>query len=297
MSENCYEIQCGRIRYTFAGNGMIRGIFLAGEFGGVNLIKESSSLILAYTDGREFVPAASGAEPVRWRSRSGAEILEFNFIEFADLSGRAEPGLRLTLRYELFSDGTAFADAFFLGEQKERVGITRFELTLPLDFSAFETIRWALTYRPKKVDGALIQTSAPERNLLPGDDHKMEQSIFPLAGFNLWQEAGPSCYAEFFMESDNVLAGDAGSNRSSVIWNDGDPVLSWDFQTVPDVPKFGPWQWRNRWGWVIAPAEQTRHYPPFQMYHYFDNIRRYPDDEALEVMAKSGTDVLILHEN
>ena len=297
MSAPFREILCGNIRYTFGDNGMLQGIFMPEEFGSVNLMKESSSLSLAYTDGRNFVPVAGSAEPVLWKSRNQAQILEFGNLAFADETGTIEKGLRLTLRYELFADGTAFVDAFFLGEQAERKGITRFELTLPLDFSSFETKRWSLTYRPKKIDGALIQTSAPERNLLPGDDHLMESSIFPLAGFNLWQSAGPSCYVEFVMESDNVLVGNPANNRSSVTWKNDDPTLCWDFQTAPEQPEFGPWQWRNRWGWVIAPAEKTRHYPPFQMYHYFDNIRRYPEDEALAAMAQSGTDVLILHEN
>ena len=292
-----YEIESGQLRYTFAANGMLQGIFMPEEFGSVNLIRESSSLVLAYVDGREFSPAAGKIAPVRWKSRNGAEMFEFGNLPFADNAGKIEPGLRLTLRYELFSDGTAFVDAFFLGEQEKKAGINRFELTIPLDFSSFETKRWSLTYRPKKIDGALIQTSAPDRNMLPGEEQVMEHSIFPLAGFNLWQKQGPSCYAEFVMESDNVLSGNPANNRSSVTWQDENPTLTWNFQTAPEPPRFGPWQWRNRWGWVIAPAEQTRHYPPLQMYHFFDNVNRYPEDEALEAMAQSGADVLILHEN
>lgn len=292
-----YEIKHGQLCYTFAGNGMLQGIFMPEEFGSVNLIRETSTLVLSYVDGRVFFPEAGKIAPVRWKSRNGAEMFEFANLPFADSEGKIEPGLRLTLRYELFSDGTAFVDAFFLGEQEKRESINRFELTIPLDFSSFETKRWSLTYRPKKIDGALIQTSTPDRNMLPGVEQIMEHSIFPLAGFNLWQKQGPSCYAEFVMESDNVLSGNPANNRSAVTWKDENPTLSWNFQTAPEPPRFGPWQWRNRWGWVIAPAAQTRHYPPFQMYHFFDNINRYPEDEALEAMAKSGADVLILHEN
>ena len=158
MSAPFREILCGNIRYTFGDNGMLQGIFMPEEFGSVNLMKESAALFLAYTDGRNFVPVAGSVEPVLWKSRNQAQILEFGNLAFADENGTIEKGLRLTLRYELFADGTAFVDAFFLGEQAERKGITRFELTLPLDFSSFETKRWSLTYRPKKIDGALIQT-------------------------------------------------------------------------------------------------------------------------------------------
>ena len=64
MSAPFREVLCGNIRYTFGDNGMLQGIFIPEEFGSVNLVKNSSSLHLAYADGREFVPVAGSAEPV-----------------------------------------------------------------------------------------------------------------------------------------------------------------------------------------------------------------------------------------
>ena len=292
-----HQMQCGPVRCGFADNGMVSEIILPEEFGSCNLLNGSSSLTLTLADGRVFTPVSGSGKPECWRGSYGAEILEFSSLTFADRDGKTEPQFKLSLRYEIFPDGTVFTDAFFLGEMPDKIQITGFELRIPLSLSAFETVRWSLAYRPKKADGALIQTSAPERELPPGTDRLVENCIFPLTGFNLWTADGPSCYTEFMMEGDNVLAGDPSCNRSSVTWQNGNPVLSWNFQTAPVLPASGPWQWRNRWGWVIAPAAQTRHYPPLPMYHYFDNTKRYPSDETLESMAENGAKVLILHEN
>ena len=286
---------CGSIQCFFDDSGMIHELRLPEEFDFARLLT-GMTFQLSLTGNRKLHPIPGTTGPECWHSQAGSDIIEFSGLHFASSDGRIEPGFRLTLRYELFPDGTAFTDAFLLGESASRE-IDGLELNIPLDFHAFQTVRWALSYRPKKTDGALIQTSAPERNLPSGTDRVIEHSIFPLAGFNLWSANGPSCYAEFFMEGDNVLAGDPSCTRSSVIWENGNPVLSWNFQTSPVLPESGPWQWRNRWGWVIAPAARTRRLPPLVMYHYFDNTLRYPSDEALEAIAQAGADVLILHEN
>ena len=291
-----YELQSGGIHYSFGENGMPGSIILPDAFHHANLLGNNMSLAVTLENGTKlFVSGRKKAES--WTTREGVSILEFSDLALADSKGNAVPGFRLTFRHEFYEDGTVFTDAFFLGEMEQKDAIAGFELTIPLNFTAFETVRWSVTYRPKKTDGALIQTSAPERNLMPGDDQVFEHSIFPLAGFNLWREDGPSCYAEFLMEGDNVLAGDSSCNRSSILWKNGSPVLSWNFQTKAVRPASGPWQWRNRWGWVITPASQNRHYPPLPMYHFFDNFIRYPSDETLKAIADAGVAVLILHEN
>lgn len=291
------KIQQDAINYSINDNGMLQGIVLLNDFNNSNLLKNSMSLIVMMENGQILSAVANEKSFERWTTRNGITILEFPNLALGDSQGKIVTGFHLTLRYEFYKDGTVFTDAFFLGEMEHKEAITGFELKIPLDFSTFETVRWSVTYRPKKIDGALIQTSAPERNLMPNDDRIFEHSIFPLTGFNLWSKEGPSCYAEFLMEGDNVLAGDPRCNRSSVTWENGNPVLSWNFQTKPVRPASGPWQWRNRWGWVIAPASQYRHYPPLPMYHFFDNFNRYPSDEALEAIAATGVKVLILHEN
>ena len=291
------NVVCGDLRYSFEENGFPAEILLPAVLHNHDLLAGPCSLTLTLGDGRTLQPAAGPATEFLSRRKGAVQILEFNHLALADASGKAEPGLSLCLRHELYDDGTAFTDAFFLGEAMPPPTLKGFELKMPLAMAAFETVRWALAYRPKKVDGTLIQTSAPERELPPGENRVFEHGIFPLAGFDMWSKAGPSCYAEFFMEADNVPAGNPADNESAVIWENGDPVLRWNFLTEETHPACGPWQWRNRWGWVVAPASQTRHQPPLPMYHYFDNLEHYPADEAMDAVAASGAQVLILHEN
>ena len=287
----------GELHYGFGENGFPESISLPAVLGHHNLLQKPINLTLTLVDGRTLSTAFGTGTEMLTRKKGSAQIVEFNHLVLTDDAGNAEPGFSLCLRHELFDDGTAFTDAFFLGESMPPPAMKGFELKIPLSLSAFEIVRWSLAYRPKKADGALIQTSAPERELPPGENRKCEHGIFPLTGFNLWMENGPSCYAEFFMEGDNVPEGDPADNESSVIWEKGNPVLCWNFLTKEARPTCGPWQWRNRWGWVIAPAPQTRHFPPLPMYHYFDNLEHYPSDEAMEAIAASGAQVLILHEN
>ncbi len=291
------DFECGELHYIFGENGFPAEIRLGAVLHHHNLLKQPINLTLTLGDGRTLHPAAGAKTECLTRKKGAAQIIEFNHLALTDAAGNAEPGLLLCLRYELYDDGTAFTDAFFQGEMLPTPTLKGFELRLPLSLSVFETVRWSLAYRPKTVDGALIQTSAPERELPPGENRVSEHGIFPLTGFNLWMKDGPSCYAEFFVEGDNVPTGNPANNESSVNWEDGNPVLSWNFLTKETRPPFGPWQWRNRWGWVITPAPQTRHLPPLPMYHYFDNMAHYPTDEAMEAIAASGAQVLILHEN
>ena len=288
---------CGNLHYGFGENCFPERISLPAVLHHQNLLRKPIDLTLTLADGRTLSPAFGTGTETLTRRKGTAQIVEFNHLMLSDDAGHAEPGFSLCLRYELYDDGTAFTDAFFLGESLPVPALKGFELKIPLSLSEFETVRWSLAYRPKKVDGALIQTSAPERELPPGKNRKCEHGIFPLAGFNMWMKDGPSCYAEFFMEGDNVPAGDPADNESSITWENGNPVMRWNFLTKEVRPECGPWQWRNRWGWVIAPASQSRRLPPLPMYHYFDNLAHYPTDEAMEAMAASGAQVLILHEN
>jgi len=99
------------------------------------------------------------------------------------------------------------------------------------------------------------------------------------------------------METNASATWTAKDTSSSVHWIDGTANLSWNFQTKTDAPVCGPWQWRNRWAITVRPAPKYRRFPPLAMYHYFDNFERYPSDQALQAIADSHADVLILHEN
>ncbi len=277
-------------------NGFPEHLFLPELFGERDLFAEKPGLFITLSDGSRLTAAPHPETGIEmYENETGAEILEFQRLGFTD--GKNFSDLFLSIRHEIFPDGTVFCNAFFTSKSGTPPDIAGFEVRYLLNLKAFRTVRWALTYRPKEIDGTLIQTSAPERGLEAGQDRTVENGIFPLTGFNCYEADGPSLYAEFFMEGDNVLSKNKSDNCSSVRWMDGNAELVWNFQKKLASSGNRPWQWRNQWGFTVAAAPRKRHRPPFVMYHYFDNLKRYPTDEALGAIADSGASVLTLHEN
>ncbi len=277
-------------------NGFPEHLFLPDLFGERDLFAERPGLFITLADGARLTGTLlpeSGCE--MYKNDSGADILEFQKLGFTD--GRRTSDFSLSIRHEIYPDGTVFSNAFLVSQTGTPPDIAGFEVRYVLALRSFRTVRWALSCRPKEIDGTIIQTSAPERGLEAGEDRTVENGIFPLAGFNCYEANGPSLYAEFFMEGDNVLSKNKSDNCSSVRWKDGNAELTWNFQKKPANSGSRPWQWRNQWGFTVAAAPRKRHRPPFVMYHYFDNFKRYPTDEALKAIADSGASVLAIHEN
>ncbi len=272
------------------------GVFPVGiAIGGYQFFSASPVLEIELGDGRKLRPLEGPALDYK---AGDARIIEFESLTMTDGSGCVEPNMFLSLRHEIHPDGHIFCNAFFLAESCQAPDIRSFELKYNLALRQFEPVRWALNYRPRKTDATLIQTSAPERGLEAGTDRVLETGIWPLAGFNCFSPDGPSFYVEFFMEGDNVLSGkNPDDNCSAIRWNNGNAELSWNFQKTRRSCDGSPWQWRNSWGCIITAAPATRHLPPLPMFHYFDNLKRYPTDEAIKAMAAAGAELLILHEN
>ena len=263
----------------------------------VPIITRPERLELELKDGRVLHPVIPEDTPPELYEEDDTRILEFSRLEWADDQGRIEPDFLLSLRHEFMSDGTAFTTAFFTVERNLSPVITRFELSRSLDLSDYDNVRWSLTMRPTAGDGPIVQSFFPERYLERGAARKLEQGIFPMAGFCGTRRHAPGVYAEFFVEGDNVVAGNPAHNASSVTWKDGNPCMRWNFQNAPAPERPLPLQWRNRWGWVIRTPPARRHHPPLHMYHFFDLGKHYPDMSQLEAIADAGCNLLILHEN
>lgn len=280
------------ITYEFSDTGMVQKILLPEEFDNNDLLLQPMMWDIRDENGNTMhIKSTNISETNTYNSSNGAEVIEFTNLEVGDFND-----LFLNLKYDIFPDGTFFANTVFFGNTCSVRKISKFELKINLAFAKYPSVNFDLAYRPAVLDGTLIQTSAPERDLPKGSDRE-QQGVFPKCGFVVQSAEGPSFYAEFFVEADGSLAGKAKDTASSVKWHDGNALISFDFQTTPDIPDGGVWQWRNQIGWVIAPAPKVRHLPPLSMYHYFDNFERFPSDEVLEAIAANGTDVLILHEN
>ncbi len=294
----CFE--SNRAMFSFSENGMLKSLLLPQEFECKNLLKNPMMLRIVLGSGEVLLPSSIPGESIvmHW-AESDRHTVSFQKLGFMQENGKIQEGFHLSLRHEVYDDGVLFTEAFFMSDTCQPPAIAEFSLTCTLNTQPFERVRWSLNYRPVTADGTLIQTSAPERGLERGTDRILENGILPMAGFNLWSgnnNLGPSCYAELFMEGDNTPGSYSAGNESSVRWIDGDPVIRWNFQKKCGTPETGPWQWRNTWGFVIAPAPVKRHNPPLPMFHYMDTAKRYPDEETVRAAAAAGADVLILHD-
>lgn len=286
------RVAVNRVTFCFGDNGLPSNIILPEELGGVDLLRSSGQWDIRNENG-EALTVFSGentvAETIR---KEDSTVVKFSALEIA-----GDKTLRMDLRHTLFDDGTVFSEVFFVGNNGSPAKLSRLELRFILALKDYTVVRYAMPFRPKHVDGKLIQTAAPERELQPGDDRIIDDAIFPQAGFSVCDKNSVAFYAEFFMEADGSAAGKNSDTASSVTWHDGDAVLAWDFQHKTDAPGHGPWQWRNTFGFVIAPAYRKRRFAPFAMYHYIDNFEHYPDDDTLQAIVDSQADVLIIHEN
>ena len=292
MSISKDAVTVNRVKFYFGNNGLPEKIILPEELENNDLLAAPGQWNIEDAQGKRLEVTMGEESEMEVKRKSDHTMVLFHSLKLCNAVS-----LKMNIRYTLYDDGVVFAEPFLFGELCDPPKLSKLELVLPLAMKQYPTIRFAMPYRPKTVDGKLIQTSAPERELAPGDDRIIEDGIFPQIGLYVCSEKGPSFYAEIFMESDGSAAGKNADTSSSVIWKDGNPTLSWNFQNRCDAPVCGPWQWRNRFGFVIAPAPRTRKYPPFAMYHYIDNFQRYPTDQALQAVVDGGADVLIIHEN
>lgn len=290
------KIQVGGLLYVFGENGLPEQILLPDDFDHINFLAEPADIAITLEDGRILHPRADEAADLSFVRKKDFVRVNCQKMSLYDSAGHIEEGFHISVRTDIYDGGAAFTEAFFRSDSCTVPAIRGFVLTYRLALSSFEKIRWSMAYRPKKIDGTLIQTSLPERENKVGDDRFSDPGIFPLAGFCLQRADGPSLYAEFEMDGDNVLGPDPNANCSSVTWKDGDAVLTWNFQKETAKPLIGPWQWRGYWGMIVHPAEKTRRHPPLAMFHYMDNKQLYPCAESLKVMKELGTDVLLLHD-
>lgn len=297
---NCFRTQAGNLTIFFHSidGGMPSRVELC-EYDNtsVSVITQPSRLELELKEGRILHPVIPLDMPPETYEADGTRFVEFTRLDWVDEYGQTEPDFLLSLRHEFMADGTAFTTAFFTVERNTPPVIKRFELSIPLDLSDYDNVRWSLTMRPTSSDGPIIQSFFPERYLERGVTRKLDHGIFPMAGFNADRKHAPGLYAEFFVEGDNVLAGQSMANESSITWQNGSPVMRWNFQNAPTPIRSLPLHWRNRWGWIIKTPPIQRHLPPLHMYHFFDLGKHYPDALQLEAIADSGCNLLILHEN
>ncbi|MBP5301111.1 MAG: hypothetical protein J6Y80_06865 [Victivallales bacterium] len=253
-------------------------------------------LSLVLEDGCEYHPTFAGDPQARRYRVEHADRLEFYGLVWKAGQAAAAP-FTLDLRYEFDDAGTTFVRAFFHGETLHAPAIRQFRLTHDLQLECFEEVRWEVFPWPPQLTLQEVAYNAPERFLAPGENRDYPGRLLPKVGFTCWKTPGMAAYLEFFLEGGGALDGRPGNLASRIRWNGRHPRLEYDFIAAESRRDGVPWQWRCQWGWQLAAATPERVHPPLRMYHYLDNFQRYPTDRQIAKMARTGADVLIVHEN
>ena len=224
---------------------------------------------------------------------NSVRCVEFINLPGIDRDGQLHDFIRISLKREFYDDGTAFTKAFFIFDLAEPRTVCRCELIYEPDFTGFDELRYHFFSRFTKRDATFIQQLVHSRFHPAGLEQKLDD-IFASAGFHARRKNGPSLYFEFFIEGSNSVSGKADEHESGLRWKDDrHPELYCNFATR-NTENF---YWRNQWGWIVRPAVRVRHTPPMSMYHWMDKcIARYPHEDELDAICRSGVGVLTLHE-
>ena len=261
------------------------------------LRSETAWLSCRLADGRRATPRIGGKSVVEAERLDGRAVVHMDALEWRDDRGEAVPDFRADLRFELWDDGTAFANFFFVCESCDGPDIDSFSFEVRPDVSGFESVKWSVLRRSATVNAADILPVRAERFLDPGEERRDDGALFADVSFDCFSPGKVSRYLEFFVEGHSTLSGIGDGCSSSVTWEDGGPVVRWEFQKPRYRHHAGrPWQLRNQFGWVVAAPPTRRALPPLRMYHYLSNRHHQPTPACVRKMAAAGADVLVLHE-
>ena len=280
------------------GGGFPTRLTSKNTFSEATLINQQTAFLkVILDDGRCASPFLPPGFKVLKNEKSNMRRLTFPRIPWRDNKGNLLENFFLSMTYEFCENNTVFVDTFFFVEDVNAPNIKSFKFEVPLDFTAYNQVNWATVMRPKREDFTLIMSDQNTRMMEQGDSKHYPAEIIPMVNFNCKNEQGISDFFEFFMEGHSQLSGNPENVYSAIDWNNGNPVLTWEFQVNATKRSSRPWQWRNHWGWVNSSAPVQRRSSPMRIFHYFDNYKRYPSNRQIKKMAGEGSDVLILHEN
>lgn len=288
------KYDAGKLIFERNGGGMPDQLILNGSPTGQSIL--SGSLEIVLEDGRRIRPGIGACEPIHTKNNE-VESVEFTDLGWFDIQGNRIPDFHLSLRHELYSDGAFFTTAMLHVETSAPPAIRHFQLSLTFRLEDFEKVRGAVLPRRGMYASSDIQSAAPRQILETGEHCLLPQNQMASAGFYATRREGAALYGEFFLEGGSTLSGKLEDGHSEVVWHGKSPTVNWCFQNRQAATPRRPWQWRNRWGWVIAPPATERRLPPQVIYQYIDNYRHYPDKAELESIADAGCRTLILHSN
>lgn len=259
--------------------------------------KEAAKLEITLPGGKTLKPFIPENYEPSFYTEGDAECVCFNRVPFSDSVGEQVPGIFISVTYEIYPDGTAFADMFFTVEQSEIRQIDNFKLSAPVKMPRNNELRWSC-WNPPEQGKPLVMALKVKRNLPAGENLTADKMILPQIGFESLRRNTRTRHFEYFMEGANSLSPDPENTCTEIKWNDSNTAeITWDFLKAPHTNDGHIWQWRNRWGWVASSSPLNRKQPPLRVFHYLDNSKKYPSPAQIKSMREYGAELLIIHEN
>ncbi len=258
--------------------------------------QEHGGLELVLEDGSRYRPDISGAD-CKFAQNRDCERLVFAKVPWRECrTGEILPDFWLGLDHRLYREGAFFTTAVLHSETSNPPPVKEFTLTESYDFTGYDQVRAGSFPRSGMYASKDMQSADLKRFSEMGEDRFFEGNLLSQVGFYAMRDSGESLYGEMFLEGANTLCGgsDLSETKSEIKWEGSRVSVKWYFQTRSHVKK-RPYQWRNRWGMMIAPPTGERKLPPQCIYQYIDNYRHFPDTVELQAIVQSGCTLLVIH--
>lgn len=253
-------------------------------------------LAVKLSDGRTAHPGGEEAsEPVMRRDSRGGMRLQFANIPFS-AENEVLAGWHLSLDYELIPDGNCFADVSFQAVSEKKPGIDSFLLRIPMDFGNEDDVTYGYWPRPERVDPTGISLVGGFVRGLREKEKKTFSFTPPCIAFDFGRKDRPSRHIEWMFEDQFSLDDDPKHVETRLLWENGSPVLEYEFAVKPVTPTCYPYYWHNKMNFFLGQTPKIRDKSPVRLYHCIDAFERIPDVDKVRQMAAEGTDMLALHD-
>lgn len=253
-------------------------------------------LSVTFTDGRTAVPKlADDYAPLYRTDEEGVQYIQYSNIGFV-CEGKELDKWRLGLSYECYPDGNVFIGISFTALESCKPDISSFQLNVPVEFGEDSNTVYGYRRRYRTLDPTGIHSSNVFVRALQDKKNLSIQETLPLIAFDFGKQGKLSRHFEMFIEDQCSLDEDPEHVKTMITWQAGNPVLTYEFSTIPVHNDVKPYYWRNRIGFTLGQTPKWRDKAPLRLYHYFDEEKILPTAEQIRRMAAEGADVLALHE-
>lgn len=257
---------------------------------------DSTWLSVRLSDGRIALPVVDERHaPIVRKDSYDSTRMQYANIGFM-AEGEQLDGWHLNLDYEIIPDGNCFVDISFQVISENKPGIESFMLRIPMDFGKEDDVTFGYWPRPKAVDPTGISIVG---DFIRGIHEKKELSFDftpPCISFDFGRKDRPSRHIEWLFEDQFSLDDDPHHVKTHLTWENGSPVLEYEFAGQPVKPTCCPYYWHNKMSFFLGQTPKIRDKAPMRFYHCIDAFERIPTVDRVRQMAAEGADMLALHD-